>query len=98
LFVGDRVLNGHRHSDWFTVSREGGDAVDTGALDVLRSASILAPPIPGGWTAAGAVVFGVAGEDANVWELPVSPVTGKVAGAPRRLTFGSGHERSPAIA
>src|SRR4029077_21069739 len=94
---GDRVANGHQRSDWFTISLADGVAVESGALEVLRSAGVVGVPIPGGWAADGAVVFGVVGENANVWELPVSPATGRVSGRPRRLTFGSARERSPVL-
>jgi len=96
LFLGNAIINGQDRGDWFTVPRDGGKAIETGALDVLRSAGVIGPPIPAAWTADGAVVFGVIGEDANVWEVPVSARTGKVSGTPRRLTFGTGHEQDPA--
>jgi len=97
LFVGDRLVNGQHRGDWFTVSREGGNATETGALEVLRTAGVAGVPIPGAWTADGTVVFGVTGEQGNVWALSISPATGRVAGKLRRLTFGSGHEQSPTI-
>jgi len=96
LFIGDRVASGEHHVDWFTIARGGGDAVETGAVAALRTAGVTGVPIPGGWTADGLVVSSVIGDDANVWAVPVSPSTGKVSGTPRRLTFGSGHEESPA--
>src|SRR5437763_1228389 len=80
------------------ISPQGGPAVETGALQVLRGAGITGAPIPGGWTAEEAVVFSAPdADDSNIWELPVSPLTGRVSGTPRRLTFGSGHEEAPAI-
>src|SRR5207245_5684197 len=65
LFVGERVLNGRNRDDWFTISRDGGEAVETGALDVLGSLGIVGMPIPGGWTAAGVEGFGHPGACRN---------------------------------
>lgn len=97
LFLGERVLEGRSQEDWFTVAPEGGPAVETGALPVLRAAGITGVPIPGGWTRDGRVVFSVIGDDSNIWQVPVAAATGKVSGNPTRLTFGSAHERDPAI-
>ena len=38
------------------------------------------------------------GDTDNIWEIGMSPETGKVSGAPRRLTVGAGNELEPACA
>ena len=57
-------------------------------------------PAPGCWRAdAGGVLFSDLGGDTNnIWEIGMFPETGKVTGAPRRLTAGAGNELEPACA
>jgi Tol biopolymer transport system component len=53
-------------------------------------------PIPAGWSRDGSVIFAHYDEGAsNVWQLPISPDTGRVVGETARLTFGTAIERSP---
>jgi Tol biopolymer transport system component len=100
LFVGERERDPNQSSlDWYLVGVEGGEPVRTGALEVLRKAGVKGVPIPGGWREDGAaVVFANYDQGAsNVWQLPLSPLTGRVSGEPVRLTFGTAIERSPAV-
>jgi Tol biopolymer transport system component/DNA-binding winged helix-turn-helix (wHTH) protein len=55
-------------------------------------------PKPGCWSAAGnSVIVSVAtGDTESLWELGVSRLTGKVNGAPKRLTAGAGNDLHPA--
>ncbi|MGO8748821.1 MAG: protein kinase domain-containing protein [Thermoguttaceae bacterium] len=88
--------------DWWLVPTNGGDAVKTGAHEALVHAGLesLGPgrepafPIPACWsTTANAVKFSdLSGDTFNLWEIGVSPHTGRVIGAPRRLTTGAGNE------
>ncbi len=57
-------------------------------------------PAPGCWRAGvSSVIFpDVGGDTSNIWEIGLSPETGKVSGAPRRLTAGAGNELEPACA
>jgi len=57
-------------------------------------------PAPGCWRAgASGVIFpDLSGDTSNIWEIGMSPKTGKVSGAPRRLTAGAGNELEPACA
>ena len=95
--------------DWWLVSVNGDGAVKTGANERLahdrlqlresgsnvRSA-IPYVPTPASWSAAGdTVIFSMAfGETQNLWEIGVSPDTGKITGELRRLTTGAGNESS----
>lgn len=100
LFVGERESDGSQSSlDWYVVGVGGGEPVRTGAVEVLRGAGVKGVPIPGAWTRdGGAVVFATYDQGAsNVWQLAISPVTGRVAGQPVRLTFGTAIERTPAV-
>ncbi len=99
LFVGERERDQNQSSlDWYVVGVNGGDPTRTGALEVLRRAGVKGVPIPGAWSEDGTVVFATHDEGAsNVWQLPISPATGRVAGEPVRLTLGTAIERSPAV-
>jgi serine/threonine protein kinase len=92
--------------DWWLVPTGGGEAVRTGVYDALVHAGLRARnptvnnPSPGCWSAASsAVVFSIANGDAqNLWEIGVSPQSGKVISEPRRLTAGAGNELYPSCA
>jgi Tol biopolymer transport system component/DNA-binding winged helix-turn-helix (wHTH) protein len=96
LFLGERANDRGASLDWYVIDADGEGAVRTGALEALRAAPVNGTPIPGAWTAAG-VVFTTGEATSNVWQLPVSPQTGRVAGGARRLTFGTALERSAAV-
>jgi Tol biopolymer transport system component/DNA-binding winged helix-turn-helix (wHTH) protein len=98
LFLGEREKGGSSTQDWYVVDPDGAQPVQTGAIDVIERAGVTGVPIPGEWTRDGDVVFTTAKDDhANVWRVAVSPDTGRVGGAPRRLTFGSAVERTPVL-
>ena len=89
--------------DWWLVSTSGNEAVKTGAYDELIRANLRARepansngPAPACWSAANTVTFATsAGNAQNLWEIGISPRTGKVSGGIRRLTTGSGNEVNP---
>src|SRR6185295_14946032 len=59
----------------------------------------LARGIPGMWEQDDHVVFsGALGDSTNLWRIPISSQTWRVAGAPQRLTFGTGLETTPTAA
>jgi Tol biopolymer transport system component/DNA-binding winged helix-turn-helix (wHTH) protein len=101
LFLGEENADQKIH-DWYVVSKEGGDPVKTGVADVLRAAGLSGRfPIPGAWSVQSdaTVVFASNEIDSSsIWQIPVSPATGRVAGPPRPVTFGSAIERNPTIA
>ena len=99
LFLGARDSDPSQASlDWYIVGVKAGEPTRTGAVEVLRRSGVKGLPIPGAWNANGVVVFATYDAGAsNVWQLGVSPTTGRVAGQPVRLTFGTAVERSPAI-
>ena len=80
--------------DWWLVTPDGGEAVKTGAYDVLIRAGLPADPLPLPccWSMdTNTVLFPArAGDAMNIWEIGLSPRTGKVNGGPRRLTVGAG--------
>jgi Tol biopolymer transport system component/DNA-binding winged helix-turn-helix (wHTH) protein len=57
-------------------------------------------PAPGCWhaDASGVRFSDLGGDTNNIWEIGMSSQTGKVSGAPRRLTAGAGNESEPACA
>ena len=57
-------------------------------------------PAPGCWRAGtSSVLFpDLGGDTNNIWEIGMSPETGKVSGVPRRLTAGAGNELEPVCA
>jgi hypothetical protein len=75
------------------------------ALAGLRSAAAermfdAAIPRIGCWsTATNTVIFSIpSGDTQNLWEIGLSPRTGKVSGVPKRLTTGAGNEIYPSCA
>jgi eukaryotic-like serine/threonine-protein kinase len=96
--------------DWWVLATDGGAGVRTGLYDALvrnalrPSVSTSTPglrspfiPSPGCWPAVGnTVIFSLAtGEQADLWEIGLSLRTGKVNGAPKRLTAGTVKELYP---
>jgi serine/threonine protein kinase/Tol biopolymer transport system component len=88
--------------DWWLASPDGSDTVKTGAYDTLIRAGLPADslPSPSCWsTDTNMVLFSApAGDARNLWEISLSPRSGKVEGVPRRLTAGEGSESSPSCA
>jgi eukaryotic-like serine/threonine-protein kinase len=88
--------------DWWLIDVNGSDAVKTGAHDALvhselHYGTLLEPvsvPRPACWSAAGStVIFPImSGDSQTLWEIGISPLTGKMNGAPRSLTTGAGNE------
>jgi serine/threonine protein kinase/WD40 repeat protein len=88
--------------DWWLVSTNGGDAVKTGASEAMARTGLrtLDPvattdfPVPACWsTITNTVRFStVSGDSNNLWEIGMSPRTGRVTGVLRRLTTGAENE------
>lgn len=99
LFLGEENAD-EKLFDWYLTGLDGTDLVKTGAVPAIQAAGLRAgPPIPGAWGPQGKVVFSTNEADSsNVWEIAISPDNGRASAPPRRLTFGSAVERSPAIA
>jgi Tol biopolymer transport system component len=99
--------------DWWFVPIDGGGATRTGAYEALAVARAQSPegswsiaatapqfPDPACWSATdNNVIFSMTIASAsNLWEIGVSPETGKVTGEPRRVTTGAGDETYPSCA
>ena len=90
--------------DWWLVATDDSSAVRTGAYEALLQAGIepgnsrrtpvRTIPQPYCWSSRGdKVTFSMQdGDSSNLWQVEVSPRTGKVAGAPQRLTTGAGSD------
>jgi eukaryotic-like serine/threonine-protein kinase len=97
---GKHVLFRTPTEDWYVVPLGGGPAVKTGVVDVLlrRGFSVgvefqqLLRPDPELWLTEGnSVMFSATtGDSTGLWKIPISPKTWQVAGAPQRLTVGTG--------
>jgi len=109
LFVGYTSAKAFETSaiDWWLIAPNGGEAVKTGAYDALVRAGLQSRnptypadvPTPACWTADNTVIFSLAtGGTVNLWEIGISPRTGRVSGVPTRLTAGAGNETSPSCA
>jgi eukaryotic-like serine/threonine-protein kinase len=99
LFLGEEDPDQKTH-DWYVIRKDGSDAIKTGAVPALRAAGLdVGMPIPGAWIAQGdAVVFATNETDnSNVWQIPITPSTGRVSGRPRPLTSGTAIERNPTV-
>jgi Tol biopolymer transport system component len=94
--------------DWWHVDVESGRTVASGAFTALTAAGLLTgdetsgetgEPTPDLWTPTG-ILFNVPVQRArssNLWRLPVSTATGKVAGSPEEVTSGAGLDTSPSM-
>ena len=100
LFTGRPDRIDLRTSDWWVTPVEGGKAVRTNAFAVFRKTNLGAYISPSAWVSGpDRILFSArSGDTTNLWEVPISPMTFEIAGAPRRLTFGTGLEASPSIA
>ena len=100
LFVGytSAKLYEDASLDWWVIPVDGGDGVKTGLRDALNRAGLPIRsgfvPTPFCWPGdTNAVIFSRnSGDAVNIWEIGLSPQTGKVSGVPRRLTVGPGVE------
>jgi len=54
-------------------------------------------PVPGCWSSANSIIFSAdsGGDTGNLWETGISLATGKVSGAFKRVTAGSGNDVGP---
>jgi eukaryotic-like serine/threonine-protein kinase len=87
----------HSSLDWWFVATDGRKEVRTGAYRAFVEAGLVSPPDmpnPGCWSATtDMIIFSAANADTNdLWEISISPQTGKVRGVPKRLTTGAGNE------
>jgi eukaryotic-like serine/threonine-protein kinase len=104
LLIGYTSAKAYEESaiDWWLVPTNGGDVARTGAHEALVNAGLRAfepsaapnfPP-PTCWSAtANTVLFSaVSGDTYNIWEIGMSPRTGRASGMLRRLTTGAGND------
>jgi eukaryotic-like serine/threonine-protein kinase len=93
--------------DWWLIALNGGNAVKTGVYDALAHAphyddprEPVSVPRPACWSAADKTVLFTmpSGDSQSLWEIGISPQTGKISGAPKRLTTGAGDELEPSCA
>ena len=106
VFVGypSAKLYDDANLDWWLATLDGSDGVKTGLHDALISAGLSIAsgflPSPSCWSRdTNTVIFSRSSGDAqNLWEIDLSPQTGKVAGVPRRLTAGAGIEEDVSCA
>ncbi len=100
LFLGEETASESTY-DWYVAAIDATTVVKTGAIDSMRALRLNgATPVPGGWRAADdAVVFATNETNtSNVWQIHIARSTGRVAGSPQRLTFGTAIERAPSVA
>jgi Tol biopolymer transport system component len=108
LVVGYSSQRGFDNSalDWWLVSANGNETMQTGAHEAIVRAGmelqrdwrtpVPSIPAPSCWSKDNTVVFStVISESRNLWEVTLSPQTGKVSGLPKRLTTSSANEVSP---
>jgi serine/threonine protein kinase len=102
LLIGYTSAKAYQDSsiDWWLAATNGDNALKTGAHEAFVQAGLQAHsptrnlPIPGCWSpTAKTVTFSIAsGDTDNLWEIGVSPRTGRVSGVLKRLTTGAGNE------
>jgi hypothetical protein len=89
--------------DWW-LARNLSDLTATGAESVIaklgftgQGSVYIGDWIPRAWTGAGVWFSGRLGGAINLWTVPVSLSTGRVAGRPQRVTSGANDNFSPAV-
>ena len=110
LFLGDRDPNPivAESWDWWVAPLDGGPAVRTGALAVLRKhglPDVRSPTktpgrvlVPSIWTTQNRLIFTADLADSrNIWDVGISPTDWRVTESPQRLTFGAGTEDLPSM-
>ena len=110
LFLGsrDNTVAAADQWDWWVAPIDGGPAVKTGALPLLRKHGLPDPkarslmPLtvlaPRDWTSDGRVIFAAdSGDSRNIWGVHISPTTLGVTDSPQRLTTGAGTEDLPSV-
>ena len=108
LLIGYTSAKAYQDSsiDWWLAATNGGNAVKTGAYEAFVHAGLPAHgptsnlPIPGCWSStANTVTISIAsGDTDNLWEIGMSPRTGRVSGGVKRLTTGAGNELNASCA
>ncbi len=93
--------------DWWVAPLAGGPAVPVLARKALDQQG-LGPPearrshlriVPDCWTASGHLVFSArAGDQVNIWRLPISAKSWQASGPAEQVTFGNGRQDNPSIA
>ncbi len=93
--------------DWWLVPAGGGQPVKTGLGEAMAHARLPAEdpaaspdfPFPGCWSAPDTILFSTStGDTYNLWEAGISPRTGRMVGALRRVTAGAGNEQDASCA
>ncbi len=100
------VSNEDGQTRWETIPLGGGEIIRANVPEVLLEHGLSPDPrildnpfIPQQWLAdQGVIVSARLGESDNLWKIPLSPESGRVSGAPVRLTTGSSNERHAAVA
>jgi serine/threonine protein kinase len=92
--------------DWWVAPADGGPAVNTGVLPVLRKhglpdpkARTLTPLLllaPAGWRSNRVIFAADSGDSRNVWQIQLS-ATYSPTGSPERLTSGTGLHDLPSV-
>ena len=97
MFLGSREL-GPPTFDWWLAPVDGGPAINTEALQTMRTQGFTIGPFP--FVLAGSsVIFSVGrGDSINLWRAHLAPTTWKLTGPPEQLTFGTGQELQPSYA
>lgn len=93
LFQG--VEHAAQQPDWYVTPLDSRPGVATGIFALLRSRGISVYMGPGGWRNDRIVFSGRAGAARSLYELRILPGTWRAAGAPERLTFGTGVDAEP---
>jgi serine/threonine protein kinase len=88
--------------DWWVASIDGGSAIKSEASAVFRREGLTdgRPSLvaPAAWLDDRVLFSAKAGDLTSLWQLLVSPRTGKASGIPQRLTLGTSVEGKPSAA
>jgi Tol biopolymer transport system component/DNA-binding winged helix-turn-helix (wHTH) protein len=103
LFLGNRDPNIYHEGtmDWWVASLDSDAVARTGAAAAFTATAFAsASQIPEAWMpdGTGVLMSATLGDSRNIWDVPISLRDWKVAGAPRRLTFGTTVDMQPSVA
>ena len=88
-------------ADWWVAPLDGGAAVQTGAVDILRRQGVTdrAQPIPSiapeAWIDGHVYFSGRSNESTNLWRIAVAPGTDRALAPTQKLTSGTATEAKP---
>ena len=99
LFFGSRdTTSWFEGTDWWIAPVDGGEAVPSGAVKVLRQPPFVYSPVPDLWLADHRIIFSRPTDNgASLWQVRLDPATHTLTGIPQRVGSDTALEAQPAL-